>query len=151
MKGQFGRWLGLIQGENQAQLKMAPYVLKTWFLTGLETFWPPAPMTEEFWYGKRIRASGQRWPTCLVEWTNCKTSWLKSTWHEAKAKIQKGNSKSLIADLMFHDCKMECYLHFLFVNLVKAQILCRFMNTQTTIAAWTASSGLLMTLAWWVS
>ena len=31
------------------------------FSTGLETFWPPAPMTEESWYGRRIRASGQRW------------------------------------------------------------------------------------------
>ena len=77
---------------------------------GLGTFWPPAPMTEEFWYGKRIRASGQRWPSLI---------WMNSG-HIAKSADQGVLSLNqsramwqqpivtLLVELTAQYCKIEC-------------------------------------------
>ena len=155
MRGQSGRSLGLIPGEPSTSkiTKIRPSVIK--FSTDLETFWPPAPMTEESWYGRRIRASGQRWSCWMNNHHIAKSAGsgvLKSKYINSTTPWLL-NWLPIIAKWNVAQCSLA-YLHclelFLVDMYIKLRILLRSMNTRTTIAVWIASSGLLTTLAWWV-
>ena len=77
---------------------------------GLGTFWPPAPMTEEFWYGKRIRASGQRWLS--LNWMN--SGHIAKSADQGVLSLNQSRAMwqqlivTLLVELTAQDCKIEC-------------------------------------------